>query len=131
MEMETKEIELAGKKFRLHKIPCIPGVEIMAKCAPIVDMTRWDEVTMEQVLRLALYADVEVAGEMKKLENAQMILAFLSSEQLWLLAQSVYVFSFGFFITGGIQSMMGPVIQARKEAQELLKAKDSPSNTEM
>lgn len=110
----TKEIAVNSKRVKIGKIPCIPGIHLFTQCSSIVDAASWKDIDTGALLKLAPYAAVVRDGVEHRLENENACIAFLSTEELWQICLEVYSYNFGFFISGGIQSVMKPLLEARK-----------------
>lgn len=122
--IDPKRIEINGKEFVIGKIPAIPGISLMTKCASVVEAASYQEIDTDQLVKLAEYASVVRDGVEYRLNNLNAINTFTDTEELWKVCLEVYAHSFGFFIAGGTRSLMKPLIDARKEAVE-------PQNTGM
>ena len=114
--IDPKRIDINGKEFLIGKIPAIPGISMMTKCASVVEAETYQDIDTDQLVKLAEYASVIRDGVEYRLDNMNAINTFTNVEELWKVCLEVYAYSFGFFIVGGTQSLMKPLIDARAEA---------------
>jgi len=114
---QPKGLEINGKQFNIGKIPCIPGIQLFTECSSIVDAESWNEIDVKALLKLAPYAEIIRDGVAYSLDTDNACISFLTTEELWKICLEVYAYNFGFFINGGTQSVMKPLIDARKVAE--------------
>ena len=114
--MEPKEVTINGKKFRLGKIPCIPGVHIWRETSSLLTAADTSGIDTRSLLKLLEWTAILRDGVEFKFDSENAINMFLTPEELLKLCIEEYVYNFGFFVVGGSLNLMKPIFDLREQA---------------
>lgn len=120
----AKEVTINGKKFRIGKIPSIPGIYLWEKCSSLLGATRAEDVDMKSLIGLLAFVEIERDKVWYRLDNENAIILYLTTEDVIKVCIEAYAYNFGFFIVGGSRSLMEPIFK-------LQEAGNPPSDTKM